>query len=316
MTADSGFLQAMLEQPEDLALRLIFADWLDEQDDAESAARGELLRLTHRLIQAVEVPDRPRLEERLCELIAHGVRPVGPVLVNSVGMRLAWIPPGTFLMGSSQTEEGRDKDEYQHRVTLAQGFFLGVYPVTQPQWQAVMGTRPSNFRGPQLPVEQVSWFDCQLFCQHLSQREKRLYRLPTEAEWEYACRAGTSTPFHFGLALSSEQANIDGTYGSGPSQGGQYRRQTTPVGIFPPNAFGLFDMHGNIWEWCQDGYVDNLRDLLSDLEEVDQSSRVVRGGGWSNRPCKSRSAFRGRHFPGGSSDQVGCRVCMPLEGEP
>jgi uncharacterized protein (TIGR02996 family) len=316
MTADSGFLQAMLEEPGDLDLRLIFADWLDEQDDAESAARGELLRLTHRLIQQIDIPYRQRLEERMYSLLARGVRPVGPVYENSIGLRLAWIPPGTFVMGSPETEEGRDGDENPHRVTLENGFFLGVYPVTQAEWAAVMGNAPSHFQGAELPAEQVNWFDCQQFCQRLSEREGRLYRLPTEEEWEYACRAGTTTPFHFGPTLSTAEANFDGTHGYGTAQRGEYRRRTTPVGIFPPNAFGLYDMHGNVWEWCEDWYGSYWRDQRSDFEEEDHSSRVVRGGCWSNRPRGCRAAFRGLSRPSACTDLVGCRVCMPLEGEP
>jgi uncharacterized protein (TIGR02996 family) len=317
MSSDNGFLQAMLKEPEDLDLRLIFADWLDEQDDAEMSSRGELLRLTHRLVDRIEIPDRPRLESRLCGLISRGARPVGPIHINSVNMSLIWVPPGTFLMGSPEMEAGRGGDEIQHQVTLGHGFFLGMYPVTQLEWEAVMGSNPSNFMGADRPVEQVSWLDCQEFCRRLSRIESRLYRLPTEEEWEYACRAGTTTPFHYGPTLSTDQANFDGSHNHGLGPRGIYRRRTTTVGIFPPNAFGLYDMHGNVWEWCADWYGNYWRARRSDLEEeIDHSSRVVRGGCWSNQPRGCRAAFRGLSQPSSSHAEVGCRVCMPLEGEP
>src|SRR5262249_46944834 len=149
-----------------------------------------------------------------------------------LGIQFTWIPTGTLLMGSPATEEGRDEDESQHRVTLSKGFYLAVHPVTQEQWQTVMGNNPSVFKGQNLPVEWVSWVDCQSFCEQLRQLDGKSYRLPTEAEWEYACRAGTSTPFHFGNVMSTDQANYKGDDSDGRGGKGVYRNTTTPVGRF------------------------------------------------------------------------------------
>jgi formylglycine-generating enzyme required for sulfatase activity len=174
---------------------------------------------------------------------------------NSLGMKFVWVPPGTFLMGSPNHEEEREPNEFQHKVTLTKGFYLGVTTVTQEQWQAVTGRNPSRFTGAKnLPVEQVSWDDCQEFLEKLGRKEGHAYRLPSEAEWEYACRAGTSTPYCFGDTVSTEQANFNGnsTYGIGKL--GVFRLKTTPVASFPPNKWGLYDMHGNVWQWCADTY--------------------------------------------------------------
>lgn len=182
---------------------------------------------------------------------------------NRLGMKFVWIPPGSFLMGSPKDEEARESNEIQHKVTLTRGFYLGVYAVTQEEWRAVMGANPSRFRGvPKLPVEQVSWEDCHDFLDKLGAKDGRAYRLPTEAEWEYACRAGTTSPFHFGATISTEQANFNGTTGKGAE--GIYRLRTTPVGSFSPNGWGLYDMHGNVWQWCADGYGEYARGAVID----------------------------------------------------
>src|SRR5579884_3927081 len=246
------FLDAIRRQPNDLDLRLVFADWLEEHDDPA----GELLRLTHRLTRP-ETPseERPALEGRLRGLIAAGVRAPGPYARLGLGMAFVLVPPGWFVMGSPPDETGRDNDETQHPVTLTRGFWLGVLQVTQAQWNAVMPENPSDFPGDELPVEQVSWHDCQSFVAALGRREGRTYRLATEAEWEYACRAGTSSTFSFGDDIGTDLANYDGNraYGRGGRRG-EYRQRTTPVGSFRPNAFGLYDMHGNVWEWVNDWY--------------------------------------------------------------
>jgi formylglycine-generating enzyme required for sulfatase activity len=181
------------------------------------------------------------------------LRPV-EIFENSLGMKFAWCPPGTFVMGSRRTEADSQLYETQHKVTLTKGFYIGVHPVTQAQWRAVMGSNPSHFKGDHLPVEQVSWEQCHEFCNRLGQKDGKRYRLPTEAEWEYACRAGTTTSFYFGETISTDQVNYDGNYPYGKGKKGRYRQMTSAVGSFPPNAWGLYDMHGNVWEWCQDWY--------------------------------------------------------------
>jgi uncharacterized protein (TIGR02996 family) len=293
MDQEQAFLQAMLEDPRDLALRLIFADWLEEHDDP----RGELLRLSHHLTQATDQPNRKEMEDRLRALLEAGVQPVGPFWTNAVGMRFAWIPPGVFLMGSPESELEREDNETQHRVRLTKGLWLGVYPVTQDQWQAVMGNDPSESKGENLPVENVSWGDCQEFCAALSQRESRRYALPTEAEWEYACRAGTTTPFHFGNVLNSTQANCHNGLPYGTEEKGPYQGQMTAVGSYRPNAWGVYDMHGNVWEWCQDYWDEQvchareMEDPVNLVKDFDDR-RVLRGGAWNYDARHCRAACR------------------------
>ncbi len=217
-------------------------------------------------------------------------------LGNGVSLEMVSIPGGRFLMGSPENEERRyDWEAPQHRVNVP-AFFLGKYPVTQEQYQAVMGNNPSYFKGANRPVEQVSWNDATKFCQKLSQRTGASYRLPSEAEWEYACRAGTTTPFYFGETITTDLVNYDGnyTYGSGPK--GVYRKQTTDVGSFPPNAFGLYDMHGNVWEWCRDVWHDNYHGAPTDGSAWesggDSRYRLRRGGSWNFNPWNCRCAYR------------------------
>ncbi len=185
-------------------------------------------------------------------------------LGNGVTMDFVYIPGGKFLMGSPETEKGhRDSESPQHWVTVPE-FFMGKYQVTQAQWQAVMGNNPSYFKGENRPVEMVSWYDCAEFCKKLSPIIGRDCRLPSEAEWEYACRAGTTTPFYFGETITSELANYDGNYTYANEPIGLYRKETTPVGQFPPNAFGLYDMHENVYEWCADDWHDNYQGAPTD----------------------------------------------------
>jgi formylglycine-generating enzyme required for sulfatase activity/tRNA A-37 threonylcarbamoyl transferase component Bud32 len=238
----------------------------------------------------------------------------GEVITNSLGMKFAWVPPGSFLMGSPPGEESRLDDETQHRVTLSKGFYLGVYPVTQAQWQAVMGSNPSRFQGDDRPVENISWEDCQEFCKKLAARDGKRYRLPTEAEWEYACRAGTTTPFSFGQTISTDQANYDGNYTYGQAKKGVYREQTTPVGSFPANTWGLYDMHGNVWEWCQDWYGPYPTGEEKDPKGYEKGeARVLRGGSWIRNPRGCRSASRRRSAPSGRGGDYGCRVALCLD---
>ena len=220
-------------------------------------------------------------------------------LSKRVTLEMVSIPGGRFLMGSPENEERWDKyngyEEPQHWVDVPP-FFVGKYPVTQAQYQEVMGNNPSRFKGANRPVETVSWNDATEFCQKLSQRTGKIYRLPSEAEWEYACRAGTTTPFYFGETITTDLVNYYGndTYGSGPE--GVDLEQTTDVGSFPPNAFGLYDMHGNVWEWCQDVWHGNYNGAPTDgsawLSGGDGSLRLLRGGSWSLFPRYCRSAVR------------------------
>jgi len=186
--------------------------------------------------------------------------------------------------------------------------------VTQEQWQAVMGNNPSHFKGEKnLPVERVSWEDCQDFIKKLREKDQKPYRLPTEAEWEYACRAGTTTPFYFGSSLAQDQANCSS--GIANSLGRLFfTGKTTPVCNYPPNAWGLHDMHGNLWEWCQDWNGEYPKHEVTDPQGPNSGKhRVLRGGSWFNNPDHCRSAGRNGNEPGGRSDRYGFRLCFCLE---
>jgi len=235
-------------------------------------------------------------------------------LGNGVMLDLVWCPPGTFLMGSPESgPERRVAHETQHQVTLTQGFWMGKYEVTQEQWERVMGTNPSRFTGdPRLPVESVSWEDCQKFLEKLNGRVSGGgFRLPTEAQWEYACRAGTTTPFHFGETISTERANYNGNYTYGNGGKGVWRQKTTVVSSFPSNAWGLHDMHGNVWEWCADWYAEDFytRSPERDPENITKSEfRVFRGGSCDCVPTLCLSASRERHLPKYRGSDTGLRV--------
>jgi eukaryotic-like serine/threonine-protein kinase len=217
-------------------------------------------------------------------------------LGNSVTLDMVQIPGGTFTMGSPAGEAQRENDESpQHPVTVP-GFFMGKYEVTQAQYQAIMGNNPSNFKGDTKPVEQVSWDDAVEFCQKLSQKTGRKYRLPSEAEWEYACRGGSTTPFYFGETITTDLVNYDGNYPYASAPKGQFRKETTNLGKFPPNPFGLYDMCGNVWEWCEDVYNENYqgapRDGSAWLSGKDNNIKLLRGGSWSRNAWSCRSANR------------------------
>jgi sulfatase modifying factor 1 len=236
-------------------------------------------------------------------------------VINSIGMKFAWIAPGNFIMGSPKEEKERGDNETQHKVTLTKGFYVGVHLVTQEQWQALMGKNPSHFKGEKnLPVEMVSWDDCQEFIKKLREKDKKAYRLPTEAEWEFACRAGTKTPFWFGDTISTDQANYDGDFIYGNGKKGVYREKTTPVDSFPANAWGLHDMHGNLWQWCQDWLGDYPQNDVIDPQGPNEGQyRVLRGGSWNFFPEHCRSAFRNGVEPGSRLSFIGFRLCFCLD---
>ena len=216
-------------------------------------------------------------------------------LGRGVSLEMVQIPGGTFMMGSPDNEQGRyDSESPQHRVTVPT-FFAGKYAITQAQWEAVMGNNPSHFKGEKRPVENVSWDDAVEFCKKLSQTTRKTYRLLSEAEWEYACRAGTTTPFHFGETITPELVNYDGNNPYAKASKGLYRQETTDVGSFPPNAFGLYDMHGNVWEWCSDKWHDNYSKAPADgssWETGGSEYRVQRGGSWHDFAVYCRGAGR------------------------
>lgn len=233
------------------------------------------------------------------------------------GPLMVVIPAGRFLMGSPPGEPKRSDDEGPpHEVRIAKPFAMGVYAVTFDDYDRFCDSskhsKPDD-RGwgrNKRPVINVSWMDAQAYCDWLSEQTGHRYRLPSEAEWEYACRAGTTTPFHFGERLTTDQANFDGNYTYNGSATGEYRQQTLPVGSFPANAFGLYDMHGTVWEWCQDVWHDNYTGAPIDGSawETGENWWVVRGGSWNYGPAYVRSAYRDFHGPVNRLVFIGFRV--------
>ncbi|MDJ0703680.1 MAG: formylglycine-generating enzyme family protein [Leptolyngbyaceae cyanobacterium MO_188.B28] len=287
----------------------------------------------------VELPDTennvkpaapPRAASIRIERQSVGVTFSQERLTEALTLELIQIPGGDFEMGSPETERFRGAAEGpQHRVKLSD-FWMGQYPVTQAEWRAVaefpainrtLKSCPSNFQGDRLPVEQVSWYDAVEFCDRLAAHTGRPYRLPTEAEWEYACRAGTKTPFYFGEFISTEIANYfdgDDIYGLG--LGGEYRRQTTPVDhecFRAANRFGLCDMHGNVLEWCLDHWHENYEGAPIDgsawTTDEEDFYCVLRGGSWGGDPGYCRSAARILSAPEGIGNSIGFRVALGLQ---
>jgi len=271
-----------------------------------------------------------------------------PLTANSEGVALTMlrIPAGSFEMGAPQTEaESTYRERPVHRVTLEE-FLLGQTPITQAQWRAVAEwgrldheavgdwpesmdpdpvtklTDPERFRGEQRPVVNVSWYDAQAFCQRLALRTSKYYALPSEAQWEYACRAGTTTPFQYGATISMELANYSSQVYKNDEKG-NFRQQTTDVGTFPANAWGLQDMHGNAWEWCEDYWHDNYKGAPSDgrswvsekaylniiNNKTNKNWRLLRGGSWLSLSANCRAAYRFHHLPVNRNHDIGFRVC-------
>ena len=228
-------------------------------------------------------------------------------ITNSIGMELVYIPPGEFMMGSPDGESNRHSNEGpRHRVRITQGFYLGATEVTQGQWQAIMGNNPSRFSGSNnLPVESVFWHDAVNFCRRLGDREGKQYRLPTEAEWEYACRAGTNTTYSFGN--NSNDLDRYAWYNNNSD------RSTHEVGQKQPNGWGLYDMHGNVWEWCADWYGEDYYSsspTVNPSGPINGSERVLRGGCWDFGAIISSSALRFSSYPLTRGYYYGCRVVL------
>lgn len=235
-----------------------------------------------------------------------------------------WIDPGTFMMGSPEAERGRSSDERQHQVTIVQGFWIAETSVTQALWELVMCENPSQFKGKNRPVDGVNWNDCQVFIQELNTFQPDLeVRLPWEAEWEYACRAGTQTPFNFGKALSLDKVNYRGVWSAkvGGSKEKRFRKlssqwsedakqETADVKSYPCNSWGLYEMHGNVWQWCQDRLQDNVvEESLTGSQNV-RTERVVRGGSWNDNGRDVRSACRAYLMQDFRNFNLGCRLSL------
>ncbi len=272
---------------------------------SQESEKGELFNF-----EVIRVDDSGNIVDSSQKSIRQKIEDLG----NGIKFQMVYIPGGTFTMGSPESEEGRYDDEGpQHDVTVPP-FFMGKYPVTQGQWKELasrtdlkvkldLKLEPSYFKEPyqdidrwHRPVERVSWYEAVEFCERLSKLTQRNYRLPSEAEWEYACRAGTTTPFYFGNTITPELVNYDGQYVYGNAQKGEYREETTPVGQFYPNAFGLYDMHGNVWEWCLDTWHNSYDGAPTDGSAWEtgghSTTRVRRGGSWYINPWRCRSALR------------------------
>ena len=262
-------------------------------------------------------------------------------LAEGVALTMLRIPAGSFEMGAPETEaESSDRERPVQRVTLGE-FLLGQTQITQAQWRAVAQWQrlehedrelwpkwldpdpvaklrdPERFRGEQRPVVNVSWHDAMAFCQRLRLRTGKNYTLPSEAQWEYACRAGTTTPFHWGATISTELANYDGREVYGDGEKGEFRQQTKDVASFPANPWGLHDMHGNVWEWCADHWHGNYKGIPEDGRAwIDEEAkddplkrRLLRGGSWDIHPRICRSAYRNGSHPDDRGGGIGFRVC-------
>lgn len=314
-----ALLAGIVAHPHEHIRWLVLADWLQDHGQPE---RSELVQLHRELLRTAADPDahpeRADWHASLMVLLRAGVNPCVPrralTLPGGVRLPMAFVPPGSFRMGSPETEAERYDDEAAHAVTLTRGFWVGVSPVTQSQWVAVMGANPSEFNGDDRPVESVSWEDAQAFCGKASALTGVAVRLPSEAEWESACRAGTATPFYWGGSLNGTEANCNGNYPYGTEVTGPYLGKTSPIGSYAavsPHPWGLVDVIGNVWEWCADwfddqSYTESPKEDPTGPESG--SNRVLRGGGWSYDAPSCRAAFRGRNSPAGRDFYHGFRL--------
>ena len=277
-------------------------------EDHHSHKSSKKMRAKPTLSVATEVPVYPDDMEPLEPEAAHA-KLGDSFTIPELGLQIVWVKPGTFTMGSPSSESGRESDETQHPVTLINGFYLGKYEVTQDQWEKVMGSNPSKYRGADRPVEMVSWNDAVAFCKKLTEMEKKAgrlpegmaYQLPTEAQWEYTCRAGTTTAYSWGDSISAKNASHHRKNPEG----------TTPVGKYPPNPWAFHDMHGNVWEWCADWYNTYPSGSVTNPEGPASGwDRVLRGGSWYHTGAGLRSAKRRFHRPWQPSRLVGFRVAL------
>jgi uncharacterized protein (TIGR02996 family) len=310
MSSRHTLQQALARQPDDDTAWLALADCLEEEGAAE---RAELVRLQLSLRRSLDAPDWPVWEERLRQLWAAGVEGCQPTWLGPHGMHFVLVPPGQFWMGASQDETWHNADEQpRHRVSVMHGFWLGRTPVTQFEWAAVLGGPPSpHAKVDRLPAGSIHWGEAQRFCTLLGEQIGRPVRLPTEAEWEYACRAGTATPFCSGVGVEALRqvgwCSYDGNWdGSGGTQA---------VGQFRPNSWGLYDMHGNVWEWCSDWFDPNYYQGSPGEDPAgpeDGEGRSMRGGSWRGGPWFCRSAERWSMAPEANESNVGLRVVVEL----
>ncbi|MBY0230051.1 MAG: SUMF1/EgtB/PvdO family nonheme iron enzyme [Gemmataceae bacterium] len=315
---EAGLLRAWADEPGSDVHWRILADWLEEDGQGE---RAELLRL-HRSVLAAPW-GKGTGSERLRGLLAAGVRPVLPRLANSLGMEFVLIPPGSFMMGALQSETNPDSRTYaderpRHRVTLTRAFWMQTTPVTQAQFQAVMRRNPSQFEnGGDHPVENASWEEAEEFCRKLSgkrpeKRAGREYRLPTEAQWEHACRAGSSRAYHFTDEARWQDMCFEHPLGEGVPP---HPSSHVPVGRYAPNAWGLRDMQGNVWEWCQDWYDNHLyrRTARTDPEGGGigaTGTKLFRGGSWCSWKELCRAACRSADRPEFRAHYLGFRAAL------
>jgi uncharacterized protein (TIGR02996 family) len=333
MDTRTTLLHALHANPADEMTWLALADCLEEEGESQ---RAEVTRLWLALRRQHRSAPRRHREARLEGLLRAGVRPCVPTVTNALGMELALVPAGSFCMGSKPSEKGSTDERPRHEVTLTRSFYAGVLPVTQEQYERLMGENPSSFAATgshadmvkgldtrRFPVDSVSWEDANEFCVRLSALpEERaaglVYRLPTEAEWEYACRgAGVSTAAYcLGPVITSELANFDGDDPSpGMEREGSLERPV-PVGTYPCNALGLYDLHGNIWEWCLDFYFAHYVPAGPRTDprgEESGDNRIRRGGSWYSTAPHLRSAYRSLSSPRERNHQNGLRVFLWVE---
>ena len=235
--------------------------------------------------------------------------------IKDVEYPFCWCPAETFTMGSPDSEFWRIGNEKQHSVTFTKGYWMLETEVTQQMWEGVTGKNRSRFKGAKLPVERVSWEDCQKYISQLNDMgiapRGMKFSLPTDAQWEYACRAGTTTPYHFGSALNGDNANCNGTMPYGTEKSGMYLKKTVEAGSYPANAWGLYDMHGNVWEWCSDWYGADCSSSETDpTGPTTGSFRVIRGGGLYSNSSDCRSAIRICYAPPNRGSNIGFRLAL------